>query len=94
MFGTTEPAGLYSVTEESARLLDVACSRDKVWPVLTAYEDVIPQSAIAFRAEASTRRAGDFSCRFTMIPQDVDPYALALANGFAKSRCRIRVSSC
>ncbi|MFI9581843.1 aromatic prenyltransferase [Streptomyces sp. NPDC052236] len=80
MSETTELAGLYSVIEESARLLDVACSRDKVWPILTAYEDVIPQSAIAFRAETSARRAGDFSCRFTMIPKGVDPYALALSN--------------
>lgn len=81
MSGTTELADLYSVIEESARLLDVACSRDKVWPILTAYEDVIPQSAIAFRVETSARRGGDLSCRFTMIPKSVDPYALALSNG-------------
>lgn len=81
MSGTTELADLYSVIEESARLVDVTCSREKVWPILTAYEDVIPQSAIAFRVETSARRAGDFSCRFTMIPKDVDPYARALSNG-------------
>jgi aromatic prenyltransferase Orf2 len=81
MSGTTELADLYSVIEESARQLDVACSRDKVWPILTAYEDVIPQSAIAFRVETSARRGNDFSCRFTMIPPDVDVYAIARSNG-------------
>ncbi|WP_327289757.1 aromatic prenyltransferase [Streptomyces sp. NBC_01198] len=81
MAGTTELEDLYSVIGESARLVGVDASRDKVWPVLTAYRDVIPQSAIAFRVETSARRGDDFSCRFTMIPKDVDPYALALANG-------------
>jgi len=30
MSGTAESADLYSAIEESARLLEVACSRDKV----------------------------------------------------------------
>lgn len=81
MAGTTELDDLYSVIEDAARLVDVACSREKVWPVLTAYQDVIPRSAIAFRVETSARRGDDFSCRFTMIPKDVDPYARALSGG-------------
>jgi hypothetical protein len=81
MSGTAELAAFYSVLEESARLLDAPCSRDKVWPILTAYEDVIAQSAIAFRVETGARHAGELDCRFTMIPPDVDPYARALSNG-------------
>jgi len=79
--GTTGLAGLYSVIEESARLVDVACSRDTVWPILTAYEDVIAtQSVIQFRVETGALRAGDFSCRFG-VPKEVDPYAVALSSG-------------
>jgi hypothetical protein len=81
MSGTTELAGLYSAIEDAARLLDVACSREKVWPILTAYGDVLAQAVIAFRVATGTRNAGDLDCRFTMLPKDVDPYALALSNG-------------
>jgi Aromatic prenyltransferase Orf2 len=81
MSGTTELAAFYSVLEESARLLDAPCSRDQVWPILTAYEDVFAQSAIAFRVETGVRHAGEMDCRFTMIPPDVDPYARALSHG-------------
>jgi len=88
--GTTEIAGtyqedslsaLYSAIEESARLLDVACSRDKVLPILTAYGDALAQAVIAFRVATGARHAGELDCRFT-IPSHVDPYALALSSGF------------
>ena len=81
MSGTTELERLYSVIEKSARMMGVPCSRAKVWPILTAYEAVIPQAAIYFRVETGARRAGDFHCFVTMIPKDVDPYALAVSNG-------------
>jgi hypothetical protein len=81
MSGTTELADLYSVIEESSRLLDVPFSREKVLPILTAYEDVIRrQSWIQLRVETGVRRAGDFSCRLG-VPKDIDPYAIALSNG-------------
>jgi hypothetical protein len=80
MSETAELAGLYSTIEESARLLDVACSRDKVWPILTAYGDALAQAVIAFRVATGARHAGELDCRFT-IPKDVDPYAVALSNG-------------
>ena len=82
MSGTAELAGLYSAIEEAARLLDSACSRDKVWPILTAYGDTLAQAVIAFRVATGTR-AGDLDCRFTMLPKDVDPYVVALSNGLA-----------
>lgn len=81
MSGTAEWAELYSAIDESAQLLDVACSRDKVWPILTAYGDALPQSVIAFRVATGVRHVGELDCRFT-IPKDADPYALALSNGF------------
>lgn len=81
MSGTAELADLYSAIEESARVLDVPCSRDKVWPILTAYGDALDaQTVIAFRVATGVRHAGDLDFRFT-LPKDVDPYALALSNG-------------
>lgn len=79
MTGTGELEGLYSDIEEAAGLLDVACSRDKVWPILTAYLDALPpQAQMAFRV--ATNAAG-LDCRFASLPKDIDPYALALSNG-------------
>jgi hypothetical protein len=80
MYGTAELEGLYAVIEESARLLDADCSRDKAWPILTACEDALAEAVITFRVATGERHAGVLDCRFT-IPKDVDPYALALSNG-------------
>ncbi|MFD9393214.1 aromatic prenyltransferase [Streptomyces sp. NPDC060000] len=81
MSNNTEPADLYPVIEESARLADVTCSRETVWPILTAYQDTLAQAVVAFRVATGERNTGDLDCRFTMLPKDLDPYAVALANG-------------
>src|SRR3569833_46546 len=73
--------GLYSVIEESARILEVECSRERVLPILTAYGDGLAEAVVAFRV-APGRHAGELDCRFT-IPPGVDPYALAVSNGFS-----------
>jgi 6-linalyl-2-O,3-dimethylflaviolin/7-geranyloxy-5-hydroxy-2-methoxy-3-methylnaphthalene-1,4-dione synthase len=83
MPGTTELDRLYSAVEETARLVDVPCSHDKVWPILAAYgdgADSLVQSVIAFRLATDARHAGELDCRFT-IPKGVDPYARALSKG-------------
>ena len=71
---------LYSVIEESARLLEVACSREKVIPILSVYGDAIAQAVVAFRVATGARHAGELDCRFS-VPADVDPYAVAVSNG-------------
>jgi hypothetical protein len=81
MSGTAELAALYSAIEESARLLEVACSRDKVWPILTTYGDALGQAAICFRVATDARHSGELNCHFMMLPNDVDPYDLALSKG-------------
>lgn len=81
MSGTAELEGLYSAIEEAAGLLDVACSRETVWPILTAYGDTLPQAVIAFRVATGARNAGDVDCRFTMLPNRIDPFALAVSSG-------------
>ena len=71
---------LYSVVEESARLLEVPCSREKVLPVLDVYGDGLAQAVVAFRMGTGARHAGDLDCRFTVAP-GVDPYELAVSHG-------------
>jgi len=80
MSETAELADLYSAIEDSARLLEVPCSRDKVWRILTAYGDALPQAVIAFRVATGAHYTGDLDWRFS-APKDVDPYAIALSNG-------------
>lgn len=82
MSATAELVDLYSAIEESARLLDVACSRDKVWPILVAYGGALAQTTVCFRVATDARHAGELNCHFMMLPRDVDPYALALSKGF------------
>jgi hypothetical protein len=79
MSGTAELEDLYSAIEESAGLVDVACSRDTVWPILTAY-DAARQNIIAFRVATDTRDDGDFHCRFS-LHDGVEPYGVALSKG-------------
>ncbi|MFJ3671299.1 aromatic prenyltransferase [Streptomyces sp. NPDC090106] len=81
MSGTTQPVDVYAAVEASAGLIDVTCAHDKVWPVLKAYEDVLPQAIIAFRVATNARHEGEFDCRFTM-PVSIDPYLRARAHGF------------
>jgi hypothetical protein len=77
MTGTGESEVLYSDIEEAAGLLGVTCSRDKVWPILTAYG---PQTHVAFRVATN---GGGLDCRFASLSKDVNPYEVALSNGLA-----------
>jgi len=80
MSGTNDMADVYAAIEKTSQLLGVPCSRDRVWPILAAYEDVLPQAVIAFRVATDARHVGELDCRMT-VPKDVDPYARALASG-------------
>jgi hypothetical protein len=86
MSGTSEAAELYSTIEVSAQLLNVACSRDRVWPILSAYGAAFahPESVVAFRVATALRHAGELDCRFRTHPDDRDPYAVALSHGLTK----------
>lgn len=83
MSGTSEVAELLSTLEESARLLDVAYSPERVRSVLTAYGDAFthPGAVVAFRVATAMRHAGELDCRFRVHPDDRDPYATARAAG-------------
>ncbi|MFI1097075.1 aromatic prenyltransferase [Streptomyces sp. NPDC020917] len=85
MSETTELADLYSVIEESARLLEVPYSRDKVRPILTAYQDALRSEPIAFRMGMGERYTGDVDWRFSVPVEDDEPYSVALAHGLLDS---------
>jgi Aromatic prenyltransferase Orf2 len=77
--GATGLDDVYSAIEVSARLLDVPCSRARVWPFLTAYGDGVSEGAIILSVSTGTRE-----CDYTIeVPPGIDdPYAHALSNGF------------
>ncbi|MEU5689465.1 aromatic prenyltransferase [Streptomyces venezuelae] len=85
MSETSELTELYSAIEESARLFDVPYSHDTVSPILTAYQDAIPNSSIAFRMGTGKRYSNDVDWRFTVPPGDVSPYDVALSHGLIES---------
>lgn len=79
MSDSAELTDLYSAIEGTARVMGVASSRSKVEPVLNAYEHVMAPAVISFRAQTGPRGIGDLDCRWTMLPKDLDPYAVALS---------------
>ena len=79
MSGVAEVEKIYSAIDESARLLNVPCSRDKVWPILTAYGDALAEVAIIFSVSTGSQ---EFDYTIQVPPGIDDPYAHALSNGF------------
>lgn len=73
--------GLYAAIEEASGLLDISPSRDKVWPILSAYD--LEKVVVAFRV--TTRASRDLDCRFTALPADVNPYRYAVSKGIAEA---------
>lgn len=82
MSGEADIESLYSTMTEAAELVGVTCSRDKAWPVLTAFRDVVA-STVVFNIVTSGGRIKDVSFDFTMPPSAGDPYEIALAHGLA-----------
>jgi hypothetical protein len=82
MPGAAKVEEVYSAMEESARLVNVPCSRDKIWPILTAYGDGIAEATlVVFSMAAGERHRGELDYNFT-VPSGGDPYAVALSHGF------------
>ncbi|POX43613.1 hypothetical protein C3489_37815 [Streptomyces sp. Ru71] len=71
---------LYAAVQEAAGLLEIPCSRDSVWPALTAFQDAIISPTV-FNMVCSGGRVGGLSFDFMMSPADGDPYDFALSRG-------------
>ncbi|MDQ0955789.1 hypothetical protein QFZ24_009798 [Streptomyces phaeochromogenes] len=74
----------YSVVAETSRVVGVSLARERVWPVLAAYGHVMASAVISFRVQTGPRGADDLDCRWTMLPADLDPYGVAVSEGFAR----------
>ncbi|MBL1087404.1 hypothetical protein JK359_36565 [Streptomyces actinomycinicus] len=81
MYQDTEAEKLYSAIEEAARLVGAACSREKVWPVLTTFGGARENAMVVFSVLTGERHAGHLDYCLTIPPEIGDPYAHALANG-------------
>ncbi|MEV7192580.1 aromatic prenyltransferase [Streptomyces sp. NPDC093510] len=73
---------VYSAIEESARQVGVPCSREQLWPVLTAFGDDLADAGIVLSVSSDTHPPADLDYTITVPPGGSDPYALALAGGF------------
>lgn len=82
MSGTATVEDVSSAIEESARLVGAAYSRDKVRPILTAFEEALDEAMIVFSVQTGSRYAGRLDYGFSVPLGTGDPYAQALSNGF------------
>src|SRR5581483_3299588 len=83
MSDRTQPEELYSAIEESARLLGATFSGNQVWPILNAYRDLLTDGRIVFSTQTGERHAGELEYSVQVSGGAGDPYARALAHGFA-----------
>lgn len=74
---------VYRAVEEAAGLLEVPCSREAMWPALTAFEEVL-LSPTVFTMVTSGGRVGDLSFDFATAAGAGDPYAIAVSHGLVK----------
>lgn len=81
MSGAAEVEKVYSAIDESARLLNIECSREKHLPVLTAYQNALAGAVVIF-AMSSGSHAGELDYSISVPPSVGDPYAIALREGF------------
>ncbi|MFD3924169.1 aromatic prenyltransferase [Streptomyces sp. NPDC058595] len=80
MSGAADVERVYSAMERAAGLLDLTCARQKILPILTAYQDALADSVIVFSMSGGDHSAElDFS--FTVPSGDVDPYAFGPSTG-------------
>ncbi|MFW6691052.1 aromatic prenyltransferase [Streptomyces sp. MAR4 CNX-425] len=72
---------VYSAIEETARLVDASCSREKVWPALDTFGRWFDDSHIIFSMGTGKRYRGELAFDFTVPTEAGDPYAAAVAGG-------------
>jgi hypothetical protein len=71
----------YSAIEESARLIGAPCSRDQVWPILTAFEGALPEAGLVVSLSTGEHAQGEFDYTITVPIAFGDPYAAARSSG-------------
>lgn len=79
---TNQVEEVYSALEESARLVGAVCSRDKVWPVLSAFGDVLGEDLVVLGVQSGERNAAELDYSFRVPAGIGNPYPYALSKGF------------
>ncbi len=72
---------VFSAVEETARLVDAPCSREKVWPALETFGRWFDDAHIIFSMGTGHKYRGELAFDFTVPPEAGDPYAAAVAGG-------------
>ncbi|MBQ1093506.1 aromatic prenyltransferase [Streptomyces sp. B93] len=73
---------LYSAIEKSAQLADTPCAREKVLPILRAYEDAfVVDGGIVFSVQTGGQESRDLEYTIQLSASG-DPYERALSGGF------------
>ncbi|WP_406004746.1 aromatic prenyltransferase [Streptomyces sp. NBC_00637] len=83
MSGKADTERLYAAAAKAAGLLDMAGSRDRMRPVLTAFQDVLTDPVV-FNMVTKGGRIADLSFDFTLPASAGDPYEIALAHGLVE----------
>lgn len=71
---------VYEAMEEASALLGVTCARDKIYPLLTAFQDKLTEGVVVF-SMASGRRSTELDFSISVPPSHGDPYATVLEKG-------------
>ncbi|MFD8571738.1 aromatic prenyltransferase [Streptomyces sp. NPDC059639] len=83
MSGATAAEDVYATIEESARLLGVPCSRERIQPILTAYGKGLADAGMVLSVATGSNPTDDLDYTITVpAGKGPDPYAVALAEGF------------
>lgn len=82
MSGVTAAEDVYATIEESARLLGVPCSRERIWPILTAYGKGLADAGMVLSVATGANPTDDLDYTLTVPVGGLDPYAVALSEGF------------
>lgn len=78
---STKLETVFSAIEETARLVDAPCSREKVWPALDTFGRWLDDAHIIFSMGTGKRYRGELAFDFTVATEAGDPYAAAVAGG-------------
>ncbi|MFE6894345.1 aromatic prenyltransferase [Streptomyces sp. NPDC057694] len=84
MSQATEVEDVYSAIEESARLVGVPCSRERIEPVLTAYGDALADAGIVLSVSTGEHPTAELDYTITVPTQGPDPYTTAVRHGFVE----------
>jgi len=80
MSGAADVERVYAAMEEAAGLLGVTCAREKIYPLLTEFQDTLTDGVVVF-SMASGRRSTELDFSISVPTSQGDPYATVVEKG-------------